>query len=142
MGPMPCHWGSCARPTASLGPAPGHQVPHRSHVSYTSFGESQITTCQEGFRCVSRTGRFGTDHTKQVMPDKARTAQAENKDEAAPDGGGEPGKEGEGGEKKEGAVPGKPKEPEVEEYEFNCPVDEKWVQDQFQSGPQVTECRE
>jgi len=115
-----------------------HSEHHGNHASYaeliaspwarshhhTSFGESQITTCQEGFRCVSRVKRFGADHTQEVQREKARQAQAENADA-----------ETEGKD-------GKSTEPVAEEYEFNCPVAQKWVANRFESGVEADQCRE
>jgi len=101
-----------------------HNTPHRAHVN-TSFADSQITTCQEGFRCVSRVKRFGFDHTKEVLRDKARMAQADNAEM------GEEGKDGKA-----------PTDAEVEEYEWNCPVQGNWVQDRFESGVEANQCRE
>jgi len=103
---------------------PVHKAICRAPVN-TSFADSQITTCQEGFRCVSRVKRFGSDHTKEVMRDKARMAQAENKEM------GEEGKDGKA-----------PTDTEVEEYEWNCPVQGNWVQDRFESGVEADQCRE
>lgn len=103
----------------------------RIHSVSTSFSEAQITTCQEGFRCVSRVGRFGTDHVKEVLRDKARVAQSQNKADM------------EGGEAAEGGDQAAKKgDPTVEEYEWNCPVQQNWVQDRFESGVEADQCRE
>jgi len=50
----------------------------------------------------------------------------------------------EGGEGKDGkdGKEGKAAEPQVEEYEWNCPVQQNWVQDRFESGVEADQCRE
>lgn len=103
---------------------PTYKAPHSSHIK-TCFGESQITTCQEGFRCVSRVRRFGLNHTHEVLVGQARDAQMSSGDA----------KVGENGKPVQN-------EPEVEEYEWNCPVQDRWVADRFESGVEADQCRE
>mmetsp|Transcript_99087 Transcript_99087/g.171776 ORF Transcript_99087/g.171776 Transcript_99087/m.171776 type:complete len:511 (+) Transcript_99087:65-1597(+) len=98
----------------------------------TNFGEAQITTCREGFRCVSRTGRFGTEHEGEVNRENARMAQSKNKAKES--------KDGESGDNSDSVDEGKGVE--VEEYEWNCPVAQQWVPDKFESGVESDQCRE
>eukprot|EP00427_Karlodinium_veneficum_P010128 CAMPEP_0169076166 /NCGR_PEP_ID=MMETSP1015-20121227/8205_1 /TAXON_ID=342587 /ORGANISM="Karlodinium micrum, Strain CCMP2283" /LENGTH=327 /DNA_ID=CAMNT_0009135615 /DNA_START=90 /DNA_END=1070 /DNA_ORIENTATION=+ len=88
-----------------------------------------VTTCQEGFRCVSRVGRFGSEHVYEVSRENAKLAQSMNKASSA---------ESEDG----GQQQPKKEEPSVNEYEWNCPVKGRWEQDRFETGEEFEQCRE
>ncbi|CAK0839574.1 unnamed protein product [Prorocentrum cordatum] len=99
-----------APPPAAKAAEPESAWPARGRrAAPTAFAkkEANVTTCAEGFRCVSRVRRFGYDHAIEV--DASKAAEVED--------------------------------PRMEDYEWDCPVNGKWMRYSYETGTDPGTCR-